>query len=77
MSDLPEIEARQRKAAEIAANPSGYKVCEGCDSIVGRAVVLCPNCHSFRFDDQPSRVIAQATLLGSRSQRSVTTHDLS
>ncbi len=65
------------KAAEIASNPSGYKVCEGCESIVGRGVVLCPNCHSFRFDGASVRVIEQATLLGSRDQTSVTMGDLS
>lgn len=77
MNPDPEPSARQRKAAEIAASPAGYKVCEGCDSIVGRSVVLCPNCHSFRFDGTPHRVVEQATLLGSRDQKSVTSGDLS
>lgn len=67
---------RQEKARQIAANPVGYKVCEGCDSIVGRQVVLCPNCHSFRFDGAADRVVAQAQLLGSRDQQSVTQADL-
>src|SRR6188474_1640278 len=49
-----------------AANPTGYKVCEGCDSIVGSGVALCPNCHSYRFDASPDRVILQARILGSR-----------
>ncbi|MBB5351047.1 hypothetical protein HNR46_001281 [Haloferula luteola] len=71
------LNARQKKAAEIAANPSGYKVCEGCESIVGTGVVLCPNCHSFRFDGEAQRVIEQARLLGSRDQTSVTMGDMS
>ena len=71
-----EPNARQKKAAEIAENPFGYKVCEGCESIVGRGVVLCPNCHSFRFDETPGRVVEQARLLGSRDQKSVTMGDL-
>ena len=73
----PEPESRQAKAAKIAANPSGYKVCEGCDSIVGAGAVLCPNCHSYRFDASAERVIAQANALGSREQTSVTAGDLS
>lgn len=76
MSDSASIESRREKAEQIAANPSGYKVCEGCDSIVGNQVVLCPNCHSFRFDETARRVVEQALLLGSREQTSVTSDDL-
>lgn len=69
-------ESRRSRAARIARNPGAYQVCEGCDSIVGESTVLCPNCHSFRFDARPERVTAQAELLGSREQRSVTSGDL-
>lgn len=68
---------RQATAAKIAANPAGYKVCEGCDSIIGTAAPICPNCHSFRFDTAPARVVSQARLLGARDQTSVTASDLS
>ncbi len=67
---------RAAAAAKIAANPAGYKVCEGCDSIVGSGAALCPNCHSFRFDATSERVVQQARLLGSREQTSVTADDL-
>lgn len=67
---------RQQRAQKIAANPKEYKVCEGCDSIVTRHVVACPNCHSYRFDESPERVVAQARELASRPQRSVTASDL-
>jgi hypothetical protein len=67
---------RAETAAKIASNPSSYKVCEGCDSIVGKATAICPNCHSFRFDDAPETVVSQAVILGSREQRSVTAEDL-
>ncbi|MFC7336757.1 hypothetical protein ACFQY0_06180 [Haloferula chungangensis] len=77
MPDKSSNESRKATAARIASNPSGYKVCEGCDSIVGGATMLCPNCHSFRFDDAPERVIEQANILGSREQTSVTSSDLS
>jgi hypothetical protein len=68
---------RAATAAKIAANPSGYKVCEGCDSIVGSATSICPNCHSYRFETSAERVIQQARILGSREQTSVTADDLS
>jgi hypothetical protein len=67
---------RAATAAKIAANPTGYKVCEGCDSIVGSGADLCPNCHSYRFDPAPQRVVEQARILGNREQTSVTAQDL-
>jgi len=77
MSPKPQdSESRQAKAAKIAANPSAYKVCEGCDSIVGLGAILCPNCHSYRFDGSAERVVHQAMALGSREQTSVTAGDL-
>ncbi|MGC4014822.1 MAG: hypothetical protein QM755_09955 [Luteolibacter sp.] len=69
--------SREQKAARIASNPSAYKVCEGCDSIVGAGAALCPNCHSFRFDVRAERVVQQALFLGSREQSSVTAEDIS
>jgi hypothetical protein len=68
--------SRAETAAKIAANPSSYKVCEGCDSIVGAGAALCPNCHSFRFDTTAEQVIRQARILGAREQTSVTADDL-
>lgn len=76
MSDSPPSD-RAAAAAKITSNPSGYKVCEGCDSIVGSGAALCPNCHSYRFDVTAERVILQARILGSREQTSVTAEDLS
>ena len=67
---------RATTAAKIAANPKGYKVCEGCESIVGSGAALCPNCHSYRFEASAERVIRQARLLGAREQTSVTAQDL-
>ncbi|MGB0992266.1 MAG: hypothetical protein ACPG32_07325 [Akkermansiaceae bacterium] len=74
----PDIHLQQRlqKAREIANNPGAYKVCEGCDSIVGHAAALCPNCHGYRFDAEASRVVDQAVWLGTREQVSVTAEDL-
>lgn len=73
MNDLTE---RARRAAEIAAKPTHYKVCEGCESIITRNAGTCPNCHSYRFDENSERVVAQAKILGSRPQSSVRPEDL-
>lgn len=73
MADLTE---RQQKAAQIVANPTQYKVCEGCESIVVAQANTCPNCHGYRFDDDVQRVVSQAKLLGSRPQSSVRPDDL-
>ncbi len=76
MATSSQLSSRARKAQEIADNPSGYLVCEGCESIVGEATNICPNCHSYRFDSSPERIIKQALLLGDREQQSVTAEDL-
>jgi len=79
MTTMPESAPPDRAAAaaKIANNPANYKVCEGCDSIVGMAAALCPNCHSFRFNTTAEYVVRQARILGARAQTSVTADDLS
>ncbi len=67
---------RLQKAQEIASNPSAYKVCECCDSIVGANSVTCANCHGYRFDDSQTRVVDQAIFLGTRKKTSVVATDL-
>lgn len=76
MSSITPDPSRVEKAKEIANNPSDYKVCEGCDSIVGSTTVICPNCHGYRFDAGAARVVDQAVWLGCREQTSVTAEDL-
>lgn len=76
MTSSPQHHSRIEKAKEIANNPGNYKVCEGCDSIVGAGTSICPNCHGYRFDSEPSRVVDQAVWLGCREQTSVTAADL-
>jgi hypothetical protein len=76
MPTIKPLSSRAATAAKIAANPTAYKVCEGCNSIVGGGTAICPNCHSFRFDDTATQVVRQAQLLGSREQTSVTASDL-
>jgi hypothetical protein len=77
MSSTDHLADRAARAEKIIAAPENFKVCEGCDSIVTMRVVSCPNCHGYRFDESPERVVEQARLLASRPQQSVTAEDLS
>jgi RNA polymerase subunit RPABC4/transcription elongation factor Spt4 len=77
MSENAPEPGRMAQAHRIAANPSAFKICEGCDSIVAASVAMCPNCHSYRFDAEAQRVVEQAMRIGAREQRSVTAEDLS
>lgn len=72
-----ELEERARRAAEILSAPTEYKVCEGCESIVRKKAVFCPNCHGYRFDGDPARVAAQAQILGARPSSSISQQDYS
>jgi len=76
MPDEVHLSERARKARKIIERPTDFKVCEGCDSIVTARVATCPNCHGYRFNDDPDAVIEQAHLLGSREQTSVASEDL-
>lgn len=75
MKDPHQLEKRAKRAAEIAAKPQDFKVCEGCESIVLAKAITCPSCHGYRFDASPERVIAQANLLGSRPATTVSLED--
>jgi len=76
MKPSDHLQDRAARARKIVEAPQHFKVCEGCDSIVTARVVTCPNCHGYRFDDSPERVVEQANLLASRPQQSVTSEDL-
>jgi hypothetical protein len=67
---------RAARAQKIIEAPQNYKVCEGCDSIVTRRVATCPNCHGYRFNLDEDEIIAQAKVLASRPQTSVTEWDM-
>lgn len=77
MSSTDHLADRAARAEKIIAAPGKFKVCEGCESIVTMRVASCPNCHGYRFDEAPERVVEQARLLASRPQTSVTAEDLS
>ena len=76
MNSSDHLKDREARAQKIIESPEHFKVCEGCESVVAARVVTCPNCHGYRFDESPARVIEQATLLASRPQQSVTSSDL-
>lgn len=76
MPEESHLSERARKAEKIIAKPTEYKVCEGCDSIVTARVATCPNCHGYRFNEDPAAVVEQAHLLASRAQTSVASDDL-
>jgi hypothetical protein len=76
-TDNAHLADRAARAEKIIAAPDNFKVCEGCDSIVTARVVSCSNCHGYRFDESPERVVEQARLLATRPQQSVTAQDLS
>lgn len=69
------LEKRAQQAEKIIANPAGYKVCEGCDSIVASRVATCPSCNGYRFEEDAAVVQEHARLLASRSQTSVIAED--
>lgn len=73
---MTDLDDRAKRAAKIITNPHLYKICEGCESIVVLQANHCPNCHGYRFDDDPERISEHAKLLGSRPQNSVKPGDL-
>ena len=76
MTDNESLAARAERAAQIAQQPGLYKVCEGCESIVVRDAVTCPNCHGYRFDVDMGRVVSQAEILGKRLPNSIPPSEL-
>lgn len=58
---------RQRRCAMILAEPSKFRICEGCSSLLyndDRGV--CLFCHSYRFDHDPARILELAKTLGDK-----------
>lgn len=69
-------EERARQADKIVKNPALYKICEGCDSIVLVKAPTCPNCASYRFEEDLGKIVAQARILGNRPRTTVLVSDL-
>jgi len=75
-SPTESIEDRARQADKIVKNPTQYKICEGCDSIVLTRAATCPNCASYRFEEESAKVVIQARILGMRQRTAVLASDL-
>lgn len=72
----PALLERAKRAKRIVRNPSAYKVCHGCDSIIAAKVSICPNCHSYRYETDSAYVVKHAGILSRRQQHSVVAEDL-
>jgi len=68
-------EKRISAAIQIMTEPSLYKVCEGCDSILRLSSVICPICKSYRFNSKGSHVFEMAKDLAYSEQKTVTEED--
>lgn len=65
---MTSLEQRQKKAREIALNPTKFKICEGCESIVLKKTLLCEICKTYRFDNNPQHIVDQAISMGRKAQ---------
>ena len=73
---MSDMDKRLAIAVQIMLNPSKYKVCEGCGSILSIQTRICPNCHAYRYNYDSEYVIKQAESLVKSEQKSVTKDDL-
>jgi len=68
-----DMDERQQAAEHIIKNSGHFKVCEACDSIVGKRAAQCPNCQNYRFNEDKEYVKSHAKEIASRPPVSV--HD--
>ena len=69
-------QTHQELAAKVLNDPSGFKTCEGCGTVVERDVAMCPECKAYRFDETEEHVVERAILLASREQKTVSPDEL-
>ncbi|MBR2125449.1 MAG: hypothetical protein IJ943_01795 [Akkermansia sp.] len=67
---------RREIATTVSNDPSSYKLCAVCGSIVDKSVTNCPDCYAYRFDSDPSHVADAALDLAVKPQRAVSHFDL-
>ena len=67
---------RMIQAVVILASPWNYKICEGCDSIVTQQTSICPNCKSYRFNEDVDILIDHVKKLVKTEQQTVTEEEL-
>lgn len=70
------MKQRRNQAAKILEQPEQFKICEGCESIVARRVVICPGCDSYRFEESSEAICEHARELAEREPTSVLASDL-
>ena len=49
-------------------DPNNHKICYGCQSIIRKDVGVCPQCHAYRFEDEPGKVDRQIRLIRVKHQ---------
>ena len=59
-AEQAEAEKRRQAKAAIMARPRAYKICLSCEGIVIARCYVCPNCHGYRFEDNPEAVYDHA-----------------
>lgn len=74
-SMVGELTERLAEAKKIADAPAAFKICEVCESIVASKNVICPGCHSYRFDGKAAHVIAHAHELAQRPRQTIAPED--
>jgi uncharacterized paraquat-inducible protein A len=75
VNGIQTLQERLQRADKIIRDPSKYKICLGCESILTAEVPTCPNCHAYRFEGDQSLVIAQARRLSGRERQTVLASD--
>ena len=63
-------------ATTISNDPSSYKLCAVCGSIVDKTVTNCPDCYAYRFDVDATHVADAALDYAVKPQQTVSHFDL-
>ncbi len=67
---------RREIATTIANDPTSYKLCTVCGSIVDKEAANCPDCYAYRFDIDSTHVADAALDLAVKPQTAVSHFDL-
>lgn len=68
---------RREMADTIINDPSSYKICLICGSIVDAELSSCPDCFGYRFDTDPTHVADEALDMANNAPRAVSHLDQS
>ena len=63
---------RKEIATTVAQDPSSYKICLVCGSLVDRHADTCPDCMAYRFDEDLEHILNRAIDLGAKPWQTVT-----